>query len=165
MSRRSGMARRSAAVAVLTVWACTSATLLARHHNDGPRDLPGCLTAATAWLRGHGVTDVYSDYWTGMPLQFYAGDRLLVGPVGGGRTKFPEGRHVVDADPDPVYVAGHIRDPMDEEPDHVAQVDAALATHGIRSQRTEVGCVVVYEHWRPIERPWEIGLGLPMPSG
>jgi hypothetical protein len=100
-----------------------------------------------------------------MPLQFYAGDRLLVGPVGGGRTKFPEARHIVDADPDPVYVAGHIRDPMDEEPDHVAHVDAALASHGIRSQHTEVGCVVVYEHWRPLERPWEIGLGLPMPRG
>jgi hypothetical protein len=165
LSRRSGMARRSAAVAVLTVWACTSATFLARHHDDGPRDLPGCLTAANAWLRGHGVTHIYSDYWTGMPLQFYAGDRLLVGPVGGGRTKFPEGRHVVDADPNPVYLAGHIRDPMDEEPDHVAQVDAALAAHGIRSQRTEVGCVVVYEHLRPLERPWEIGLGLPMPGG
>ena len=164
-SRRGGVYRRSVAVAVLAAWAATSATFLALHHDDGPRGLPGCLAAATAWLRGHGVTHVYSDYWTGMPLQFYAGDRLLVAPIGGGRTKFPEGRHVVDADPDPVYVAGHIRDPMDEEPDHVAQVDAALATHGIRSQRTEVGCVVVYEHWRPLQRPWQIGLGLPMPRG
>jgi hypothetical protein len=163
--RRSGLARRSVAVAVVAAWAVTSATFLARHYDDGPRDLPGCLTAATAWLRGHGVTHVYSDYWTGMPLQFYAGDRLLVGPVGGGRTKFPEGRNIVDADPDPVYVAGHVRDPMDEEPDHVAQLDAALATHGIQSQRTKVDCVVVYQHWRPLKRPWEIGLGRPMPRG
>jgi hypothetical protein len=164
-SRRSRVARRFVAFAVLAFWAGTSATFLARHHDDGPRGLPGCLVAATGWLRGHGITHIYSDYWTGMPLQFYTGDRLLVAPIGGGRTKFPEGRHIVDADPDPVYVAGHIRDPMDEEPDHVAQVDAALATHGIRSQRTEVGCLVVYEHWRPLQRPWEIGLGLPMPPG
>jgi hypothetical protein len=165
LSRRGGLVGRSFAVAVLAVWAGASATFLARHHDDGPRDLPECLTAATAWLRAHGVAHVYSDYWTGMPLQFYAGDRLLVGPVGGGRTKFPEARHIVDADPDPVYVAGHVRDPMDEEPDHVAQVDAALLAQGIRSQRTEVGCVVVYQHWRPVKKPWEIGLGLPMPGG
>jgi hypothetical protein len=164
-SRGSGVAQRSVAVAVLAAWAATSATFLAFHHDDGPRGLPGCLAAATAWLRGHGITHVYSDYWTGMPLQFYAGGRLFVAPIGGGRTKFPEARHIVDADPDPVYVAGHIRDPMDEEPDHVAQVDAALARHGIRSQRTEVGCVVVYQHWQPLQRPWEIGLGLPMPRG
>jgi hypothetical protein len=165
MSPRGEMARRSAAVAVLAIWAATSAAFLARHHDEGPRDQPACLAAATDWLRARGVTHVYSDYWTGMPLQFYAGDRLLVGPVGGGRTKFPEGRHIVDADPDPVYVVGHVRDPMDEEPDQVADVDAALATHGIRSQRTEVGCVVVYEHWQPLKRLWEIGLGLPMPPG
>lgn len=165
LSRRGAMARRSVAVTVLAIWAGTSATLLARHHDDGPPDLAGCLTAATAWLNDHGVAHVYSDYWTGLPLQFYAGDRLLIGPVGGGRTKFPAARHIVDADPDPVYVAGHVLDPMDEEPDHVAQVDAALAAHGIKSQRTDVSCVVVYEHWRPVRRPWEIGLGLPMPGG
>jgi hypothetical protein len=35
---------------ILAVWAGTSATFLTRHHDDGPRDLPGCLTAATARL-------------------------------------------------------------------------------------------------------------------
>jgi hypothetical protein len=155
---------RAVATVVLLLWVGTSATLLARHHDDRPRALPGCLRAAAGWLTAHGIEHVYSDYWTGMPLQFYAGDRLLVGPVSGGRAKFPEARRAVDADPDPVYVAGHVRDPMDQEVDQVAKVDTALAAHGVTADRTEVGCVVVYEHLRPPARPWQLGLGEPMPG-
>ena len=165
LAPRAGRAAVAAGTAVLVVVGATSLGQLARHSGDGPADLPGCLTSAAGWLSERGVRAVYSDYWTGLPLQFYAGEKLLVGPMGGGRGKFPAARRVLDADPDPVYVAGHVPDPMGQERDQVAVLDDAFSRHGVRARRTVVGCVVVYSDLRPVLRPWELGVGLPMPPG
>jgi hypothetical protein len=154
----------AAGTALLVLVGGTSVGQLVRHHGEGPRDLPGCLTAAAGALSAQGVRAVYANYWTGLPLQFYAGDRLLVGPVNGGRNKFPEARRVLDAEPHPVYAAGHVPDPMGQERDFVQVMDEAFARHGVRVHRRQLGCLVVYSDLDPVLRPWELGVGTRMPS-
>jgi hypothetical protein len=154
----------AAGTALAVVAGGTSVAQLARHGDEGPRDLPGCMTAAADWLAGRGVRAVYSNYWTALPLQFYARDRVLAGPVGGGRNKFPAARRLLDADPDPVYVGSRLADPMDGERDSVTVLDEAFARHGVRVRRTEVACLVVYSDLDPVLRPWELGIGTPMPA-
>jgi hypothetical protein len=134
----------------------------ARHAGDGDPGRDACLHGAVGWLVSRGITAAYSDYWTGLPLQLAAGDRLSIGPMRGGRNKFPELRHAADAAP-PSYVLGHLRDPMGQDEDQVAAMDRALAEHAVVATRTAVGCLTVYTDLRPARRPWELGLGLPMP--
>ncbi|MGH8837106.1 MAG: hypothetical protein ACRDWG_19235, partial [Actinomycetes bacterium] len=76
-----GTGRRAIAVgtAVTLLWTGTSFGLLAAHHNDGFGDLSGCYRTVAGWLRDHGIAVVYSDYWTGLPMQLAAGDRITVG--------------------------------------------------------------------------------------
>jgi Dolichyl-phosphate-mannose-protein mannosyltransferase len=151
----------AAGAAVTLLWAGTSAGLLAAHHDDGHGDLSACYRTVADWLQSHRITVVYSDYWTGLPMQLAAGDRITVGLVEGGYTKFPENRRAADTVADPVYVAGHVIDPMDLETDDVQLLDHTLAAHGMTTQRTEVACTVVYQHWRPLHWPWELGIGYP----
>ncbi|HEX2498865.1 MAG TPA: glycosyltransferase family 39 protein [Actinomycetes bacterium] len=151
----------AAGAAVTLLWVGTSAGLLAAHHDDGFGDLSACYRSVAGWLQSHGSTVVYSDYWTGLPMQLAAGDRITVGLVEGGHTKFPENRRAADALADPVYVAGHVIDPMDLETDDVALLDRTFAAHGMTTQRSEVACTVVYQHWRPLHWPWELGIGYP----
>ena len=120
------------------------------------------MTRVATDLEARGITGVYSDYWTGMPLQMVAGKRLTVAPVAGGRAKFPELRHAVDTSKPVYYVAGHIRDPMDEEVDDVAKVRAALASHHMSARETPVGgCAVLFSDFSPEVRPWQFGIGVP----
>ena len=97
-----------------------------------------------------------------MPLQLAAGDRLSVGPMRGGRTRFPQLRRAADAAP-PTYVLGHLADPMGRDEDQVAAMDRALASHAVAANRSTVGCLTVYTNLRPALRPADLGLGLPAP--
>jgi hypothetical protein len=156
---------RTATVAAALVLAVggTSVLTAVRHAGDGVPGRDGCLAAGVDWLAGHRITAAYSDYWTGMPLQLAAGDRVSIGPMRAGRTKFPELRRAADAAP-PVYVLGHLPDPMHQQPDQVTAMDQALARHRVTASRTAVGCLTVYTDLRPALRPWQLGLGLPMPA-
>jgi hypothetical protein len=165
---RSGKAMPALAAALLLLVGGTSLVTLARqhtHHPPGAHDLIGCLTSAADRLVRTGHPVVYADYWTGMPLQFVAGDRLTVGIEGGGRWKFPEGRWAADAVPEVTYVAAHLRDPMGREEDPVTVHDRQLAAYGVQARRTDLGCLVAWSDLRPKLRPWEAGLGGAMPAG
>ncbi len=140
----------------------TSVLTAVRHAGDGDAGRADCLAGGVDWLSGHGITAAYSNYWTGLPLQLAAGDRVSIGPMRAGRNKFPELRHAADAAP-PSYVLGRLADPMGQEPDLVAAMDRALAEHAVTVTRTQVGCLTVYTDLRPALRPWQLGLGLPMP--
>jgi 4-amino-4-deoxy-L-arabinose transferase-like glycosyltransferase len=48
-------------------------------------------------------TDVYAGYWTAMPLQYVAGDRLVVATAVGVQ-RFPDAQTAVEQAPSPVYV-------------------------------------------------------------
>ncbi|HVQ90513.1 MAG TPA: hypothetical protein VMU51_05705 [Mycobacteriales bacterium] len=154
-----------AAALVVTVGATSLATA-ARHAGDGDARRDDCLRTAGNWLADHGVTAAYSDYWTGMPLQLLAGDRhrLSVAPMNSGRAKFPALRYAADAAP-PVYVLSRAPDPMGQAPDQVAAMDQALARDRVTATRTQVGCTTIYTDLRPARRPWDLGLGKPLPPG
>jgi hypothetical protein len=144
----------------------TSLGTAVRHRDDGDAGRDGCLRAAGAWLAEHGITAAYSDYWTGMPLQLLAGDLhgLSIAPMNSGRGKFPGLRYAADAAP-PAYVLSHAGDPMGQADDQVAAMDRALAGHGVTAVRRQVGCTTVYTDLRPALRPWQLGLGPPLPPG
>lgn len=57
----------------------------------------------TDTLVAEGHTAVWAGYWTAMPLQYVAGDRLAVATVGGVQ-RFPRAQAAVEADPEPVFV-------------------------------------------------------------
>jgi 4-amino-4-deoxy-L-arabinose transferase-like glycosyltransferase len=143
----------------------TSIGTALRHAGDADASRDTCLQQAADWLADNGVTAAYSDYWTGTPLQLLTGDRLglRIGPMWGGRNKFPELRHAADAAP-PAYVLSHVRAPMGLDEDQVMAMDRALREHGVTATRTQVGCVTVYTNLRPPMRPVELGRGLPMPD-
>jgi hypothetical protein len=61
------------------------------------------LAEVTDMLVAEGHTSVYAGYWTAMPLQYVAGDRLAVATVAGVK-RFPAAQATVDADPEPVFV-------------------------------------------------------------
>jgi hypothetical protein len=161
---RHGKAAVATAASLLLVVGGTSVATLAQQRDNGPRDLLGCLDKAADWLVRNDHRVVYADYWTGQPLQFAAGDRLTVAVEGGGRWKFPEARWAADAAPAVTYVAAHVLDPMGQEEDPVVVHDRQLAKHFVQARRTDLGCLVVWADPRPAMRPWEIGLGGPMPA-
>lgn len=161
---RRGRAMLAGAAALLALVAGTSLVTLAQQADDGPRDQHGCLRAAADRLVENGRSVVYADYWTGLPLQFAAGDRLTVGIEAGGRWKFPEARRAVDAAPVVTYVAARVRDPMGQEEDPVVKHDRELAAHGVQARRIDLGCLVAWTDLRPQRRPWELGLGERVPA-
>ncbi|CAA9269057.1 MAG: hypothetical protein AVDCRST_MAG41-2842 [uncultured Corynebacteriales bacterium] len=63
----------------------------------------GALAAAADVLVAEGQPYVYANYWTATPLQYVAGDRLVVATVGG-VVRFPRAQRAVDAAARPVYV-------------------------------------------------------------
>ena len=136
--------------------------LLAEHSGHSPGYSVACLRQVTDYLVAHHETAVYSDYWSGMPLQMEAGRSLSVGPRTTGRTRFPELRERADASPSPVYVEGHIPDSMGEDSDQVTVVDNALKKHGVQAQRHGVSCMVVWDHLSRPLGPIALGIGVPL---
>jgi 4-amino-4-deoxy-L-arabinose transferase-like glycosyltransferase len=61
------------------------------------------LREVTTVLAGEGHRDVYAGYWTAMPLQYVAGDRLVVATAGG-LARFPAAQREVEQAASPVYV-------------------------------------------------------------
>ena len=61
------------------------------------------MRQVTGVLAAEHHTDVYAGYWTAMPLQYVAGDRLEVATAGGVE-RFPDARAAVERARDPVYV-------------------------------------------------------------
>jgi 4-amino-4-deoxy-L-arabinose transferase-like glycosyltransferase len=61
------------------------------------------LRRLTEQLVAAGETRVYADYWTASPLQYVAGDRLVVATAGG-LQRFPAAQAEVARAPAPVYV-------------------------------------------------------------
>jgi 4-amino-4-deoxy-L-arabinose transferase-like glycosyltransferase len=69
----------------------------------GTADRDAVLRRVADVLAAEGHPDVYAGYWTAMPLQYVAGDRLVVATAGG-LERFPDARRTVERSPAPVYV-------------------------------------------------------------
>lgn len=135
----------------------TSLTMIADHAAvvGGPN--PVDLAGAATYLSAHHERHVYSDYWTGMPLQFVAGGRLTVGVEGSGSTRLPSLRHAVDAAPSFSYVAGSA--PVDS----LRGTLAALVAHHVSYHLVRFGTIYVFSQLSPALRPWQLGIGTRMP--
>lgn len=103
------------------------------------------LRDVTDLLVAEGATSVYAGYWTAMPLQYVAGDRLAVATFGGVR-RFPDAQATVDADPEPVYVGS----------DHDGSgtvIRRALDERGLTYRTRRVKFLVVFDQLPPRARP------------
>jgi hypothetical protein len=146
-----------AAVAVTAFVALPSLTLLVSRSQDVPGDPEADLAQVIDVLEAEGQTAVYAAYWTAMPLEFYAADRLDVGTLILPERLLEE-RWAVDAAKDPVWVAA--RGPNSDD---IAPMRSALARYQVQARERAFGDVVVFDRFsRPI-RPWRIGLGVPAP--
>ena len=68
-------------VLVLLLVAGPSLTLLVTRADDVPGDPDDDFPTVIDVLEAEGSTDVYAQYWTAMPLELYADDRLTVGTL------------------------------------------------------------------------------------
>jgi len=108
------------------------------------------LRQVTDSLVAAGQTRVWAGYWTAMPLQYLAGDRLVVG-VFGGVTRFPAAQAEVAGASGAVYL-GSDHDGTAE------RIRAALTTRGLTFRCTRVGFLTVYDRLSVPARPADLGL-------
>jgi 4-amino-4-deoxy-L-arabinose transferase-like glycosyltransferase len=114
-----------------------------RHRDAVLREVTDSLVAA-------GQTRVWAGYWTAMPLQYAAGDRLVVA-VFGGVPRFPAAQAEVAAAPAPVYVGN-------DDDGSAERIRAALTARGIAFRGRRVGFLTVYDRLSVPARPAELGL-------
>lgn len=88
-------------------------------------------------LAAEGHTAVYAGYWTAMPLQYVAGDRLAVATFGGVK-RFPAAQAAVAADPEPVFVGS-------DHDGSGAAIRAALDDRRLTYRTRRIAFLVVFD--------------------
>jgi 4-amino-4-deoxy-L-arabinose transferase-like glycosyltransferase len=145
-------ARRAATALVVVLSAVLSFGFFREQVASQPstRNRDAVLRQVTDRLVAERETRVYAGYWTAMPLQYVAGDRLVVA-VCGGVARFPAAQAAVAAGPAPVYV-GSDHDGTDD------RIRAALTDRQIAFRSTRVGFVTVYDRLSVPAGPADLGL-------
>lgn len=138
-------------VPVLAVVACAALsagffpTIRASHTRAGDE----VLRQVTTVLVAEHHTDVYAGYWTAMPLQYVAGDRLTVA-TGIGIRRFPDAQIAVERAPAPVWVGS----------DHdgtTTVIQAALERSGLSYRTRRFAFLVVFDQLPPTADPEALG--------
>lgn len=138
-------------VPVIAVVACAALsagffpTIRASHTRAGEE----VLRQVTTVLVAEHHTDVYAGYWTAMPLQYVAGDRLVVA-TGIGMERFPDARVTVERAPAPVWVGS----------DHdgtTAVIQAALERSGLSYRTRRFAFLVVFDQLPATADPEALG--------
>jgi hypothetical protein len=91
------------AVPLLAACAALSYAFFPSVHEGDTAARDTTMREVTGMLAAEHHTDVYAGYWTAMPLQYVAGDRLVVATAVGVE-RFPDARAAVDRAPTQVYV-------------------------------------------------------------
>ncbi len=111
------------------------------------RERDAVLSRVVDTLVRMGETRVYADYFTAMPLQYLAGDRLEVA-VCHGAARFPATQARVAREPHPVYLgsplagSGLLSDPA-------GGIRTALTNAHVSFRTTTVGFVEIYDQLAP----------------
>jgi 4-amino-4-deoxy-L-arabinose transferase-like glycosyltransferase len=143
---------RGRVVPVLAVVACAALsfgffpTIAASHTRSGD----AVLRQVTTVLAAERQTDVYAGYWTAMPLQYVAGDRLVVATAVGVR-RFPDAQAEVERAASPVYVGS----------DHDGTTTvfrAALDRGGVPYRARRIGFLTVFDRLPGNVDPDRLGL-------
>lgn len=147
-----GPARRAVTAALVVLSAVLSFGFFRDQVTSQPstRNRDAVLRQLTDRLVAERETRVYAGYWTAMPLQYVAGDRLVVA-VFAGVTRFPAAQAAVAAAPAPVYVGS----------DHDGTGDrirAALTDRRITFRSTKVGFLTIYDRLSLPATPADLGL-------
>lgn len=114
------------------------------------RESDDVLRQVAAVLVAERHTDVYAGYWTAMPLQYVAGDRLAVATAIGVR-RFPDAQAAVERAPEPVWVGS----------DHdgtTTVIQAALDRSGLAYRSRRFGFLVVFDQLPATADPTAVGL-------
>ena len=108
------------------------------------------LSEVSNFLDAEHESYVYGDYWTAMPLQYVAGNKLNVAVCVGSR-RFPDTQTAVAEHTSPVFVSS----PLDGSSDPIG---TALKAHDIAFHETTIGFVTIYDHIPGNVQPHDIGL-------
>jgi hypothetical protein len=107
------------------------------------------LRQVTTVLEAEHQTDVYAGYWTATPLQYVAGDRLVVATAIGVR-RFPDAQAEVERSPSPVWVGS----------DHdgtTAVIRSALDRSGLPYRARRISFLVVFDQLPATADPEALG--------
>jgi hypothetical protein len=147
--------RQVTAAAVLLFVAGPSLTLLVSRADDVAGERDDDLAHVVDVLDEEGSEFVYASYWTAMPLEFVADDRLVVATTALPE-RLPEERRAVDRAEDTVWVASR-----GVNNDDVTPMREALDEEDIGYRERTFGDVVVFDRFSTDVRPWDVGLSVP----
>jgi hypothetical protein len=143
------------AAAVLLFVAGPSLTLLVSRADDVAGERDDDLAHVVDVLDEEGSEFVYASYWTAMPLEFVADDRLVVATTALPE-RLPEERRAVDRAEDTVWVASR-----GVNNDDVTPMREALDEEDIDYRERTFGDIVVFDRFSTDVRPWDVGLSVP----
>jgi hypothetical protein len=126
-------ARSTFTVALVLVSTVTCFALLGPFKQTSNRDQS--LQRVATYLDDKHERFVYAEYWTAMPLQYLAGNRLHVNSLT--HDRFPKTSALVNQQPGAVYVVSDLNDLR-------ARIAAALKRHHISYDVTTIGSMQVF---------------------
>lgn len=145
------LARRVAALSVVSLSAVLSFGFFRGTTSEpATRERDAVLRQVTETLVAEHQTRVYAAYWTAMPLQYVAEDRLVVA-VCNGVQRFPDAQAAVRAAPAPAYVGSSLDGSTD-------LIGSALLDRHIAFRATRIGFVTIYDHLSTRVEPADLGL-------
>jgi hypothetical protein len=147
-----GPAQRAGTALVVVLSAVLSFGFFAGQAATQPstRNRDAVFRQVTDRLLAEQETRVWAGYWTAMPLQYVAGDRLVVA-VCSGVARFPEAQAAVAAAAAPVYV-GNDHDGTGD------RIRTALVARHVAFRSTHVGFVTIYDQLSVPASPADLGL-------
>jgi len=147
--------RYAAAAAVVLFVAGPSLTLLVSRADDVAGERDDDLAHVVDVLDDEGSEFVYASYWTAMPLEFVADERLMVATTALPE-RLPEERRAVDRAADTVWVASR-----GVNNDDIIPMREALDEADVDHRERTFGDVVVFDRFSTDVRPWDVGLSVP----
>lgn len=150
--------RTVVSAAVLVFVAGPSLTFLLSRADDVAGERDRQLARVVDVLEAEGSTFVYAPYWTAMPLEFEAHDRLTVATMALPE-RLDDERRAVDRATDPVWVASR-----GVNTDDIATTREARDAAEISYRERTFGDIAVFDRFDRDVRPWDVGLSTPFPS-
>jgi hypothetical protein len=136
---------------VVAAYAALSFAFFPSIDQGNTRDRDAVLRQLSTQLAAEGQTRVYAGYWTAMPLQYAAGDRLAVATARGVQ-RFPDEQAAVERARTPVYVGS----------DHdgtTAAFQAALERNHVPYRARRFAFVTIFDRLPGTADPHRLGLG------
>jgi hypothetical protein len=159
---RPGAFRIATAIALTATTTATALVMLVHRADTYPGTSDADLRSAVHYLQAHGERNVYADFWTALPMQYFARTSLNIAPIGAGRGKFLATTIAVARATDHVYVASNRND--SGRIVWTPNIKAKLVAKHVHFTEHTIGTVTIYSNLQPALKPWQVGLGPRPPS-